>query len=112
MVTQLKNQDPTQPMSNEDMLQQMTNIGQLESSDQLQSSLTSMTLQNSIGDAANLIGKSVIGLNDQQQQVNGVVNSVQVQNSLVYLQLDSGSTLQLGNVTAISPASTTPTTGS
>jgi len=112
MVTQLKNQDPTQPMSNEDLLQQMTNIGQLESSDQLQSSLTTMTLQNDIGNAAKLIGQNVTGLNDQQEQVNGMVNSVQVQNSVVYLQLDSGATLQLGNVTSIAPGTTSATTPS
>ena len=116
MVTQLENQDPTQPMSNEDLLQQMSEIGQLESTDTLQTSLTAMTLQNQIGSASNMIGKQVAGLDDSSNNVQGIVNSVQVQNSLVYLTLDTGASLQLGNVTAVAPApataGTTPTTGS
>jgi len=110
MVTQLQNQDPTQPTSNEDLLQQMSEIGQLESTTQLQTSLTSMTLQTQIGSSGNLIGKSVAGLDDQNNNVQGVVNSISVQNSQVYLNLDSGSSLQMGNVTSIAPGPTTATT--
>ena len=111
MITQLKNQDPTQPMSNEQLLQQMTDIGQLESTDQLQSSMTTMTLQNNIGAAANLLGKSIVGMDDQKNLTKGVVNGVLVQNNLVYLTLDSGANVQLGNVTSIAPAPATTTAG-
>jgi flagellar basal-body rod modification protein FlgD len=118
MVTQLQHQDPTQPASNSELLSQMSNIGQLESSTQLQTTLTSMTLQNSIGAASSLIGKSVQGLDANNKPIAGLVNSVQVQNNGVALQLDNGQSLDLGRVTGIAPApgtaqaATTTTIGS
>ena len=113
MVTQLQNQDPTNPTSSTDLLTQMSEIGQLQSSNTLQTTLASLTLQTQIGSAGNLIGKSVTGTDDNQNPVSGTVNSVKVQNNTVYLQLDSGGSLQLGNVSNISqPAATgTTTTG-
>jgi flagellar basal-body rod modification protein FlgD len=105
MVTQLQNQDPTQPTSNEDILQQISQIGQLQSADTLQTDLSSMVLQNSISSAGNLIGKSVTGVDTTGANSSGLVNSVQVQNGSVYLQLDSGKQMQLSNVQNISAAS-------
>jgi flagellar basal-body rod modification protein FlgD len=109
MVTQLQHQDPTQPASNSELLSQMSNIGQLESSTQLQTSLTSMTLQNSIGAASALIGKSVQGLDVNNNPIGGLVNSVQVQNNGVSLQLDNGQSLDLSRVTNIAPPAGTTT---
>ena len=106
MITQLQNQDPTQPASSDQLLAQMSQIGQLQASTQLQSSLSGLVAQNQIGSAGNLIGKSVTGLDDQNNQVTGVVNSVRVQQNppAVYLELDNSKELPLGNVTAIAPA--------
>lgn len=116
MVTELQNQDPTQPTSNEDLLQQMSEIGQMESSTSLQSTLTSMATQNQIGAASSLIGKSVQGTDANSNPLSGNVTSVQVSTSGVSLSLDSGGTLSLANVTNIAPgptaATTTTTTGS
>lgn len=112
LITQLQNQDPTDPMSNSDMLSQLSQIGQLESSDSLQTTLQGITLQTSIGSAGNLIGKQVQGLDDSGNNATGIVTSVQVQNQQVYLGLDSGDSLQMGNVTQVSdaPGSSTSST--
>ena len=101
MVTQLQNQDPTQPAKNEELLAQMSQIGQLESSTQLQDSLKTLVLQNNIGSAGNLIGKMVNGLDENGAPVKGLVNSVRVQDGAVALELDSGKTLSMSNVTSI-----------
>lgn len=113
MITQLKNQDPTQPTSNADLLQEMSQIGQLQSQDTLQTSLQSMVLQNQIGSASNFIGKSVSGVGTNNSNINGVVDSVHVENGAVNLVLDNGSTLALNNLTDVdsgSAVTTTPTT--
>jgi len=108
MVTQLQNQDPTQPTSNEEILQQISQIGQLQSADTLQTDLSAMVLQNSISSAGNLIGKTVQGLDQTGSTSSGTVNSVNVQNGSVLLQLDSGKQMLLSNVQSISqPATTT-----
>jgi flagellar basal-body rod modification protein FlgD len=109
MVTQLENQDPTQPVSNEDLLSQMSNIGQLEASTQMTSTMQSMQLQLNLGSSSSLIGKSVTGIDSNNNNASGVVSSVQVAGGNVTLQLDSGDTLPLTGVESIAPDSTTPT---
>jgi flagellar basal-body rod modification protein FlgD len=104
MVTQLQNQDPTQPASSDQLLAQMSQIGQLQASTALQTSLSGLVMQNQIGAAGNLIGKSVQGMDAQNNTVSGVVNSVRVQQNQVFLELDNSHELPLGNVTTIAPA--------
>ncbi len=105
MITQLQNQDPMEPAKNSELLAQMSQIGSLQSSTALQSSLSSMVLQNQIGGAGNLLGKTVQGLDKNNETVAGVVNSVRVEKDKVMLELDSGKSLALDRVTQISPAS-------
>src|SRR5271154_1953633 len=76
LITQLQNQDPTQPMSNTDLLTQLSQIGQLESNDTMQTTLQGITLQTDLGSAGNLIGKSVLGLDDNGNNTGGIVTSV------------------------------------
>ena len=107
MVTQLQNQDPTKPADNGQLLAQMSQIGQLQSANTLTDSIKGMVLQNQIGSAGNLIGKSVAGVDDQNNVIKGVVNSVKVQSDGVLLELDNGNTLPLTQVTDIAAPSAT-----
>jgi flagellar basal-body rod modification protein FlgD len=111
MVTQLQNQDPMQPTSNQDLLAQMSQIGQLETSTQLQTVLQGLATQTQIGSASSLIGKSVEGMDQNNNTIHGLVTSVKVQSDGVSLELDNGQALSLSRVTAISPGpSAAPTT--
>jgi len=107
MVTQLKNQDPMEPAKNEQLLAQMSQIGQLQSSNLLQDSLKGMVLQNQIGSAGNLLGKSVEGLDANDESVKGIVTSVRVESDNVVLELSNGKGLPLGRVTSIGAAPAT-----
>jgi flagellar basal-body rod modification protein FlgD len=107
MVTQLKNQDPTQPASSSDLLSQMSEIGQLESSTQLQTTMTSVTLQTQVGSASALIGKSVTGIDASNNTVTGNVNSVSVAGGTVSLNLDSGDTMSLSQLSSVNSATAT-----
>ena len=104
MITQLQNQDPMEPAKNEQLLAQMSQIGQLQSSTMLQQSLQGMMLQNQIGSAGNMIGKQIEGMDDENATVNGIVNSVRVENDKIFLELDSGKRLALDRVTSIAPS--------
>lgn len=105
MITQLQNQDPLEPAKNQELLAQMSQIGQLQSATSLQESLQGMVLQNQIGSASSLIGKTVQGLDGQDDPVTGIVNSVKVGADGVSLELENGKTLMLSRVTQIAPAS-------
>jgi flagellar basal-body rod modification protein FlgD len=107
MVTQLQNQDPLNPTQNQDLLAQMSQIGQLQSTTQLQTTIQSMALQSNLGAAGNMIGKTVQGLDANGNPIGGVVNSVQVQSGNVFLQLDSGQSMALAQITSISQPTST-----
>ncbi len=101
MITQLQNQDPMEPAKNQELLAQMSQIGQLQSATTLQSSLQTMVMQNQIGAAGNLIGKMIQGQDASANPVAGLVTSVRVDKDSVYLELDNGKTIPMGNVTGI-----------
>ena len=105
MIAELQNQDPLEPAKNQELLAQMSQIGQLQSSTSLTESLKGMVLQNQIGSASALIGKTVQGLDGQDDPVTGLVNSVKVGADGVSLELDNGKTLMLSRVTQIAPTS-------
>jgi len=89
------------PAKNSELLAQMSQIGQLQSSTTLTEGIQNMVLQNQIGSAGNLIGKTVAGLDDNDKPVGGIVNSVRVEDKNVVLELDNGNKLQLGRVTDV-----------
>ncbi|MBC7782836.1 MAG: flagellar hook capping protein [Burkholderiales bacterium] len=103
MVTQLQNQDPLEPAKNQELLAQMSQIGQLQSSTALTDSLKGMVLQNQIGSAAGLIGKSVQGLDTDNDPIDGVVTSIRIEDDSVNLELDNGKSVPLDRVTSIKP---------
>ena len=106
MVTQMQDQDPLDPTSSQDLMSQMADIGQLESSNQMQTTMTSLTLQTQIGSAAALIGKSVTGIDGANNSVTGNVSAVQVAGGNVALTLDNGDSLTLTNVASINGVAT------
>ena len=104
LVTELQNQDPTQPMSNSDLMNQVSQIQAIESNQQLTTTLQAVALGQSIASAGSLIGATVTGTDSQGQKVTGTVNSVSIANGSALLNVGS-STLPLNNITQISPAS-------
>ena len=104
MITQLQNQDPLEPAKNQELLAQMSQIGQLQSATSLQATLKSFSAQSQIASAGSMIGKAVEGNDENNDEVSGIVAAVRVEKDKVYLELDSGKTLPLSNVTAVAPA--------
>jgi flagellar basal-body rod modification protein FlgD len=107
MITQLQNQDPMEPAKNEELLAQMSQIGQLQANTLLTESLKGLVLQNQIGSAGNMIGKAVEGMDDKNEKIRGVVNSVRVEGNEIYLELDNGKKLNMSRVTSIASAPST-----
>jgi flagellar basal-body rod modification protein FlgD len=101
MITQLQQQDPMEPAKNDQLLAQMSQISQLQSSNQLSDSLKGMVQQNQIGSAATLIGKTVQGLDGNNDPISGLVTSVRVSDDGAALQLDNGQELMMTRVTSI-----------
>ena len=101
MITQLQSQDPMEPMKNQELLAQMSQIGQLQTNEQLQSTLAKFGFQNQLASAGGLIGKTVSGMNDQDDVVEGIVTGIRVEKDQVHLELDNGHALKLDRVVTI-----------
>src|SRR5262249_25142889 len=112
MITQLQQQDPLNPSDSNQLLTQMSQISQLQSNTQLTTSLQSMSLQQAIGSAGNLIGKSVAGIAANGNSITGTVTSVKVADKKLQLELDSGLELPMENVTTVAGNSSTNTLNS
>lgn len=78
LVTQLRNQDPMQPMQDKDFIAQMAQFSALEQTVNMAAQLTA--LRQSAGMAAGLIGKTV---GWQETTSDGVVNHSGVVDSIV-----------------------------
>jgi flagellar basal-body rod modification protein FlgD len=110
ITAELSNQDPFQPQDSSTLLNSVSDLRNIESQSEMQTSMSNLVLQDQIASGGNLIGKTVSGLNSNNTTVQGVVTGVSVANSAVSLQLASGDTVPIANVTAIS-APSTGTTG-
>ena len=74
LVTQLKNQDPTEPLKNEQLLAQMAQFSQLETTQ----NMATMQTQTASMQAAALLGMHATAETTQGVAVSGIIDSVKV----------------------------------
>jgi flagellar basal-body rod modification protein FlgD len=79
MITELTNQDPLNPMDNAQLVEQIGQIRNISATNKLSQTLDSVLTGQSLTTASSLIGKRVTALNDQNQNVAGVVDRVSVE---------------------------------
>ncbi|MFG0249581.1 MAG: flagellar hook assembly protein FlgD [Phycisphaeraceae bacterium JB051] len=101
LTEQLANQDPFEPQDSSALLEQLSTLRTVESQMSLSDSIAELVLQNQVATAGGLIGKSVEGRTDDLDSVDGIVTAVTVQDGSAYLELDTGKTLPMANVTRI-----------
>ncbi len=100
LVTELSNQDPTNPTDTSQLLSQLSQIRDIQSTDKLTETLESVVLGQSIATGASLIGRTIEGLDAEADSVNGVVDSVSVVDGVVTLHVGD-QTVSLTNVAEI-----------
>jgi flagellar basal-body rod modification protein FlgD len=104
MITQLQNQDPLNPTDDNQLLQQVDQIRSIASSEKLSQTLTDVQLGQNLTNATTLIGKTIQGNSDDNQPVNGVVNSVSIVGGVPKIHV-GGQTVSLSNVAQVSTGS-------
>ena len=85
LITELQNQDPTEPLGNEQLLAQISSMRELQSNIELSDTLKEITTGQSLTQAAALIGKEVEGQEGQQNPVSGVVERAFVRDGKSYV---------------------------
>ncbi|MBN2063928.1 MAG: hypothetical protein JW745_03920 [Sedimentisphaerales bacterium] len=105
MITELTNQDPFEPMDNADLVNQMAIIQQMSSNQNMNKSFEALmgnfdTLigRNSLNTASGMIGNMVSGATTDGSWTTGRVVAVSQQDDNIYLELDTGQSINWQDV--------------
>lgn len=101
LVTQLKNQDPLQPMDAREMVSQLAQFSALEQMQNLNQQTTNSRQENAVMQSAGLVGQNMRIQLASGIEVEGTVERVKWENDSMALQL-GGQTYAARDVTAIS----------
>jgi flagellar basal-body rod modification protein FlgD len=100
LVTELTNQDPTEPVDTSTILEEVSMIKSIQSEQDLTDTLDNMDQSTNIASAANLIGRKIKGLDSSSDTVTGTVDSVTIDGDTVTLKVGN-SEVDLSNVSEI-----------
>ncbi len=87
LLTELKHQNPLEPMKDSDMMAQMTQLNSLSELQTIRSQMSNMVISNEFIYATSLIGKSVTATIGKGETVNGVVTGLTQENGVVMLHI-------------------------
>ena len=112
LITELQNQDPTQPISNTELLQQLSQMQALQSNVELNTTLKQFASNQQMTSGAAFLGKIVTGNDSKQNPVTGIADSVFMQNGTLMIGVGP-SAIAINNITgvALNPSSTGQTAG-
>jgi flagellar basal-body rod modification protein FlgD len=86
LVTELRHQDPTQPMENKEFISQMAQFSSLEQMTNMNKSFQALTKTSRSGEAYSLLGKNVKAFDPQSGiKIEGVVTSMFYKNDDIRL---------------------------
>lgn len=100
LITQLQNQDPTDPTSNEELLSQVSMMRNLQSNIELGDAVKAITTNQQLTTAANLIGREIEGVNNDDQAVMGIADRAFMADGVAYLGVGSQA-VKLSTVTSV-----------
>ncbi len=100
LLTQLRHQDPMNPMKDQEFMAQLAQMNTLSEMQKLNTNIEAMSEAQSLAQGANLIGKAVQASSDSGDPTYGVVQAVRVQSNKVQLVL-ANSTIALEDVQAV-----------
>lgn len=101
MTSELANQDPLAPNDSKAILDQISSIRSIESNLALKKSLESLVKQNEFAAAGGLIGREVVGVDDEGTPVRGEVRSVANTSEGAVLNLEQGLSIRMKNLLQI-----------
>jgi flagellar basal-body rod modification protein FlgD len=108
LVLQMQHQDPMEPTDNSQMLAQLAQFSSLEQMNNLNDSfemLSGNVDQLNFITANSLLGRTIHGVDSAGEAVNGVVDSVYLNGSLVYLRVGEQLVSMAGVASIEEPAS-------
>ena len=104
LLSELKNQDPLNPMDSTEMMGQIAQLNSLNALITIQDTLKDLKTSQSMSFATNLIGKTVtavIGTDEDAQVVSGVVSSMFMEDGSAYVEVD-GQGVEVSTIVEVS----------
>ncbi|WP_319532070.1 flagellar hook assembly protein FlgD [uncultured Cohaesibacter sp.] len=98
LVTQMKNQDPTEPTDMAEQMSQLASFSNVEQNIQTNTKLDSVLSQLYVNQSTSLVGKTITTADD----ITGVVKSVGIYTDGVVATLEDGSNVLVGPGVTIS----------
>ena len=98
-ITQMRNQNPLEPLSNDQMVTQLAQFSTLEQMEKLNQSMSSLALGQQVSQAAALIGRQVT-YSGEAGEVTTTVTGVLIQNGAVKLEA-GGVPIELSSIVRI-----------
>ena len=103
LVMEMQNQDPLNPVDNTEMVAQLAQFASLEQMNNLNESFESLSGnidQLNFISASGLVGHEVTGVDEEGNLVQGTVQTVHLDESLVYLNVD-GTLISMAGVLSV-----------
>ena len=101
LITQLKNQDPLNPMKDTEFIAQLASFSSLQQMTSMNNNIGSMLAQQNYTNAASMIGKQVTTSDSK----SGVVSKVSLEQGQIYLYVGDNKYM-LSDITSVSNATT------
>jgi len=101
ILSELSNQDPLKPNDTAAILEQLSSIRSIESQVQLEDKLDSLVTQNAISSSTGMIGKYVTGLDENNNTVQGIVESLSIQDGEPVLNIAGEGPLAADRITEV-----------
>ena len=102
LTTQLKNQDPLEPMDNTKFISQMAEFSSLEQMNNMNSTLSNFTKSQSVTQGASLIGKTVETIDENTgKTLSGKVSQVGFEDDKIFAYLESGQKVSMDGISKI-----------
>ena len=98
IFTELSKQDPLQPNDSKALLDQLSTLRSIQSGIDLSNKLGTLVAQNELSAASGLIGRTVSGVSDTAQRVQGVVQRVIRAQDGAVLSLAGGQQIHMSNL--------------
>jgi flagellar basal-body rod modification protein FlgD len=111
LSTQMQNQDPMQPMDDSQFMAQMAQFSTLQATTTMSTDMTALRTHSDLATASSLVGRNVTITNETVGVVSGTVTGVDASSGTAQVVI-GGKSYSLGDITNVTPVSTTTTSGS
>lgn len=104
LLTQLKNQDPLEPMENKEFIAQMAQFSSLEQMQNMNASMEKFLQRESISQAASLVGKTIektAESGEEDEIIKGEVARVNFEAGDTYVVLEDGTKINTEDISSI-----------